>query len=98
MHYIFRKSDGEILYAPDTSEQLENETAACLTNEGGSLDDYVIVEGPVMLKGQHPTLVGGVVVPIEHPAVTARKEVKARVRGKLAALGLADDEITSMVG
>jgi hypothetical protein len=99
MHFIFRKSDGVILYTPATARQFENEWAACLANEGGTADDYEVVEadGPIP-RGTLPTLVEGVVTFPRHPEMVARDATMTVLRDKLKNLGLTDDEINALRG
>jgi len=78
VHYIFRRSDGEYLYGCSGS-QLPNETAACLANEGGTLADYVIVEGRDLPTGMLPVLSGGTVDLVANPKSEARRAAKTRI-------------------
>ena len=45
MYFVFRKSDGVILYQSYTSEQAENEWQSCLKSEGGVKEDYIRTAG-----------------------------------------------------
>ncbi len=98
MFYIFRKSDGVILYTPATQRQFDNEWAACLRNEGGVAADYVVKEAnrPAIVPGDIPlvaTLVQDQVVFVPNPIGTARAAVRQSARDKLRALGLTEEEV-----
>jgi len=94
VYYIFRKSDGVILYITHTLQQLENEKQACLANEGGTLDDYTIIEGVAKPRGMLPILdADGQVDFVLPEATVAKRAAKASLDAKLAALGLTATEI-----
>jgi len=100
MRYIFRKTDKIWLYAAATPEQLENELAACLRNEGGSLKDYVVVTNndERIPPGTIPELqANNTVKHIGSPEKVARESVRislAAKLGRLAGLNLSDDELS----
>lgn len=101
MFFIFRKSDGTLLYTPHTEKQLKNERATCLTNEGGTADDYIILEGDVPTSTpdgirMSPILKNGQLAFEPDPTVVARAELRASGRAKLVALGLTEDEIAAL--
>jgi hypothetical protein len=98
MHYIFRKNDRVWLYAALTSVQFENELAACLTNEGGTLGDYVVVtnDDRMIPPGMVPRLqddntVAHIVSPVKIARDRARVSLTAKL--KTAGLNLNDDEL-----
>jgi len=98
MHYIFRKNDRVWLYAALTGEQFDNELAACLTNEGGKLGDYVIVtnDDQMIPQGMAPRLEDdNTVAHIVSPEKIARDGARVSLTAKLKAAGLNlnDDEL-----
>ena len=99
MHYIFRKLDKVILYTPGTARQFENEWEACLRNEGGVAEDYVVVEaeGPPP-PGMVPSLTPDNQVEfIPNPKIVAKEKARARLSTKFRALGLTDAEIRLLI-
>jgi len=85
MYFIFRKSDKVILYTPETAEQLASEKAACLRNEGGVDEDYLVVEasGPIPF-GMVPTLSdGNAVTFVLTPTIVARNAARLTLAAKL---------------
>jgi len=92
MYFIFRKSDGEVLYEAHSSTQYETEKAACLANEGGTEADYLYLTGTTSTPhGMIATVSDrGRVEFIEHPTVAANKSAKNIVAGKLRGLGFDD--------
>ena len=100
MYYIFRKSDGVLLYAPNRAEQLINAQSACLANEGGVEDDYATVEVDVSRtpEGQVPALQADGTVTFEpNPLRVAREVINQSAKEKLNALGLTDEEVSAIV-
>ena len=100
MYFIFRKSDKAILYITETAEQLANEKAACLSNEGGVDDDYLVVEaaGPIP-PGMVPILSDSNAVTFGlTPTIVARNAAQASAQTKLQALGFTDEEIKALRG
>ena len=98
MYYIFRKADGVVLYMTHTLQQLENEKQACLANEGGTLDDYTIIEGVAKPRGMTPILDSGGQVDFVLPEATvAKRAARASGQAKLRDLGLSDDEIAALM-
>jgi hypothetical protein len=94
MYYIFRKSDGVILYISHTLQQLENEKQACLANEGGTLDDYTIIEGATRPRGMTPVLdADGQVDFALSETTVAKRAARASLGAKLQALGLTAEEV-----
>jgi len=95
IYCIFRKSDKEILYMTDRAEQLVNEKETCLRNEGGTENDYIIVEsdGPIP-NGMVPSLTPDNQVEfIPNPKIVAKNAARAKLATKLRALGITDQEI-----
>jgi len=100
MYCIFRKSDKVILYITYTIRQLANEKAACVSNEGGVDDDYLVVEaaGPIP-PGMVPTLNdSNEVIFVLTPTIVARNAAQASAQTKLQALGFTDEEIKALRG
>ena len=101
MYFVFRKSDGVILYQSYTSEQAENEWTVCLRAEGGIADDYIRIVADIDIpSGYIATLndAQDTVIPIEDPKLVARKQVKESANAKLATLGFTDEEIEALRG
>jgi len=91
MHYIFRKTDKEWLYATTTSDQHGNEMAACLANEGGQLRDYVVVKNDDknLPTGMIPELQpDNTVRHVASPAKVDRDRARASIAAKLKTAGL----------
>tara|TARA_Y100000310_G_scaffold241755_1_gene245811 strand:- start:251 stop:544 length:294 start_codon:yes stop_codon:yes gene_type:complete len=92
MQYIFRRRDSVHLYtAQDRPGSFANEWAACLRNEGGAPEDYVVVErsGPVP-AGMVPALKGSRVEFVQNPKRVAREAARALLAKKL---GLTAEEM-----
>jgi hypothetical protein len=98
MHFIFRKSDGVVLYEAHTLEQYSHEKAACLANEGGTEADYLYLAAPTPTPPGMLATVSrdGEVQFIEHPTVTANNSAKTIVAGKLRSLGLDDADLRAL--
>lgn len=95
MHFIFRIADGVVLYTPATDNQRDNEWAACLANEGGVADDYIVVEAPGPIpNGMMPelTCIGGVTF-VPNPARVAREAAVIVVSEKMKSWGLTDADL-----
>jgi hypothetical protein len=98
MYFIFRKSDGVVLYEAHTLGQYENEKTACLANEGGVEADYLYLTG---ISSTPPGMLAtvssdGEVEFVKHPTVVAMDAAKAITAGKLRALGLDDADINTL--
>jgi len=98
MYFIFRKSDGVVLYESHTLEQYENEKTTCLANEGGVKADYLYLTATTSTPpGMIATVSNnGQVRFIEHPTVTANNSAKAVVAGKLRSLGLDTADLNAL--
>ena len=98
MYFIFRESDGEVLYEAHTLGQYENEKTACLANEGGVEADYLYLTAPSSTPpGMLATVSSdGAVEFVEHPTVAANNAAKAITAGKLRALGLDDADLNAL--
>jgi hypothetical protein len=96
-YYIFHKASKALLYDAATEAQFNNEYRACLANEDGGPDDFIVAHAtPPTEPGQIPTLVGDAVVFVPNPEIVAKAELKAAAHEKLRALGLNDAEIGAL--
>ena len=98
MYFIFRKSDGVVLYESHTPEQYENEKSACLVSEGGTKADYLYLTGTSSTPpGKLATATeDGKIRFIDDPTVTANNNAKTIVAGKLRRLGLDDADLSAL--
>lgn len=90
MWFIFRRSDGVLLYFGNRDGQLYNELDACERNEGLRPDEFVILQHP----GPIPFGMLAEITPQEtvhfvpNPLHVAREQLAESAKAKLIALGL----------
>lgn len=98
MYFIFRKSDGVVLYESHSLDQYENEKKACLISEGGSESDYLFLTGTTSTPpGKIATVsASGEVRFVDDPIATAEQKAKNVLSEKLRKLGLDDLDLSAL--
>lgn len=99
MHCIFRRIDGVLLYCAKNDNQLANEWAACLENEGGPKALYVEHRGISLAAKDHVLhrTPMGVIEQLPLPQSLVRQAAIAAARVEMESLGLSAETINLMV-
>ena len=100
MYFVFRKSDGVILYQAHTANQAANEWAVCLRAEGGVAADYVRITADIDIPSGHVATLNDAqdtVTAVEDPRLVAQRTNQESGKAKLKVLGLTDGEISALM-
>ena len=97
MYFIFRKSDGVVLYESHSLDQYAKEKTACLASEGGTRADYIYLTAETSTPaGKLATATSEGVRFVDDPSVLAENAAKEITAKKLLALGLEDSDIRAL--
>ena len=92
-YYTFRKSDNTHLYTAHNEKSQEGQWAACLANEGGVAEDFIVITSTRQLpERMEATLVGNKLTFVEAAEVIVQRLLSDQIATRLKGLGFTEEE------